>query len=133
MIPFTPKRVSEPTFVFFCGRQRTRLKEVLDEDLVTGWGMYPLREAEEKLPADIKVPVVYTRPDATEEDGTPCSKNGIWVFVSYYDARDMKNFMITVFNHPETIAKHAAVSRAYFHEKTLEDLREKDPSPWEKD
>lgn len=133
MIPFTPRRVSEPTFVFFCGRQKARLKEVLDEDLVTGWDMYPLLEVKEKLPADIKIPVVYTRPDATAEDGKVCNERAIWVFVSYYDPQDMKDFMVTVFNHPETLAKLAAVSRAYFHEKTLEELREKDPSPWEKD
>lgn len=131
MIPFTPRRVKEPTFVFFCGRQRMRLKEVLEENLTTGWNIYPLCEIEDKLPPSVTVPVVYTRPDATEEDGRPCPKQGIWVFISYYDADDVKAFMVTVYNHPETLEQHWKVSQAYFREQELDRLWKKDPGPWD--
>lgn len=132
MIPFTPRRVREPTFVFFCGRQRMRLKEVLEENLTTGWNMFPLYEIEDALPPEVTIPVVYTRPDATEEDGWPCPEQGIWVFISYYDADDVKDFMVTVYNHPETLEQHRKVSQAYFRAQELDRLWKNDPGPWDR-
>ena len=90
--------------------------------MTQGWEMLPLAEAEGKLPQGTEIPIVYTRPDATKEDGRPCPRKGIWVFISRYDAEDIKDFMVTVFNHPETLEKHRKVSQEYFREVNPEEF-----------
>lgn len=125
MIPFTPKRVSNPTLFFFHRKYSDDLLSVLDDNLVTGWELHSLQEAIPYLPENTAIPNVYSFTD----DRKAADKD-IAVFVSYYDADDMAQFLRMVEDHPETIERHQAEIRRRSHLHEWEQKWADDPAPW---
>lgn len=126
MIPFTPKRTNDLTYFFFATRNTDDFIAVLRENMVTGWGMYPLLEIKHRLPNGTIIPEIKAVKDGIRSVGL----KGITVFVSYYDAKDLEKFYWEVMSHPDTLARHAAKAAEANHNIAWREKFENDPSPW---
>lgn len=126
MIPFTPRRVDDTTLFFFHKRYSDDLRAVLDENMVTGWGLYDLYQALPHLPENYAVPNVYAY-----EDDRKAKPESIAVFVSHYDTNDMAEFLKTVIEHPDTLKRRKEKSMRLSHLHTWEQKMEQDPDPWD--
>ena len=126
MIPFTPRRTDELTYFFFAKRNLDDFVHVLRENMVTGWGIYPLLEVKHRLPEGTIIPEVKRVEDGVFNAG----HKGILVFVSYYDAEEVEKLYWEILKHPDTMARHSAQAEAANHNIAWREKFEDDPAPW---
>ena len=78
---------------------------------------------------DIKIITAIPNVYSFTDDRKAADKD-IAVFVSYYDADDMAQFLRMVEDHPETIERHQAEIRRRSHLHEWEQKWADDPAPW---